>query len=176
LRIIVVYVATVKKSDGPGKTVLTLLQTFIYAYEFSFAVFRKCPSFVNAEDSVHKSGDRFVCNDFIHDSCKRSSHRSHKICVGKSPVTKRAAELAVFQFGRRNQVSHLDSGRTGHFATLAVKAVFKGIIKEYRTFQPVPFPVRPGLLGAWIFRIDHLHRADGFADGAFLALLEIEQA
>lgn len=72
-----------------------------------------------------------------------------------------------------DQVRDLHPGRAGHFAALAVHAIFQVLVEEIPVLQTKPLSVRTGLLGTRKQRIDGHNRTVSRTYRTFDALLEI---
>ena len=72
-----------------------------------------------------------------------------------------------------NQVSDLHTRRTSHFASLAVHAILKVLIKKVLVLKAKPLPVRTGLFRTGVQRIDGHNRTVSCANRTFDALFEI---
>ena len=81
--------------------------------------------------------------------------------------------LGIFDSRRLNDIAYAHIVGTSHFATLAVKAVFQGLIVEEWLFESVTLAVGPGLFRAGIVGIDRSDRAIDCADSAFYAGFKI---
>ena len=128
---------------------------------------------VNAENSVESSLYRLYRKDCIDNRSKRAGHCSHEISAGKHPVAEFRLTGAEFDSRLLDYVGNFNSGRTCDVASLAIKAIFEGLVEEISVLQPEPLPVRTGLLRARIIRIYRNDRAVYCTDCALDTLLEI---
>ena len=155
---------------------LFLGTAFQPAFETLAAVFRESAVLVDGKGRVEDGLGDAEPGHAVHDGRKRAGQMPHKVGIGQHPVAEFRLLLAVFDAGGLDDVGDIHAGGTDDLASLAVQAVFEGLVEEVRVLEPETFSVGTGLLRAGIARIHRHDRTVGRAYGAFHALFEVMRA
>ena len=145
---------------------LFLGTAFQPAFETLAAVFRESAVLVDGKGRVEDGLGDAEPGHAVHDGRKRAGQT----------VAEFRLLLAVFDAGGLDDVGDIHAGGTDDLASLAVQAVFEGLVEEVRVLEPETFSVGTGLLRAGIARIHRHDRTVGRAYGAFHALFEVMRA